>query len=504
MFFILSLLSVATAYNSVDVCREYNSKFVTSYAPSSDTDVNYTHFQNVSLNMNPQTCSQGYLTEPFKSDFLKRFQFYRWITGLNPVSLLNSPVSQKCALMMAMNYNKNSIWYKPSIDPHTVHDGWTCVDDSSRYSNIYAGQSVENPYLMKWQTTPAHILRGFIDDLSSSKVGHRQTILCPSLTEIGVGHVCFWSGSTVFCGGCQSYNEDVLWNTVGGIVIIWPPNGSIPYQLLSTHPLFKWSIAYISNNSNIPRITVNNITVTGELVYTLCSPYKWIVFAVPQIQQVMNVVVTEFSTIYKYTVNVVNCSSLSSIPESTVNSNAPTGAPSKQPSQQPTSFPTAFPTNRPSLQPTFHPTEFPTNRPSQHPYILQSNRPSQQPSIDSVFQTTHINEYTTEYTTDRTQQGSTATTVTDELPALTIFTIVIIICCIMCVLGIVAVTIYRYTSPFVPTVRSIHISEEDVSSRHHRRIHFTDIIKDMIDITDDEQLQHIKNSKTVHEMRKYI
>ena len=66
------------------------------------------------------------------------------------------------------------------------------------------GQSLAGLNWM-WQTTPAHILAGFVSDFSSSKVGHRQNVLCPNLDDVSFGHVCYKESQTTrhFCGGCQ-------------------------------------------------------------------------------------------------------------------------------------------------------------------------------------------------------------------------------------------------------------------------------------------------------------
>jgi hypothetical protein len=192
------------------VCARFSADWFTDYAPGRFDDTNWNAPQSITTGDAFASCAPGTVKPLFLNDATTRLNFYRWLVGLQAanVSPTNQIKSQKCALMMARSQNTGSPQYVESIDPHTVHTGFTCQDadarEAAQFGNIYNGQSVPGlDYL--WQTTPAHVLAGFVVDTSSFKVGHRQNVLCPNLADTSFGHVCFLEPTTTryLCGGCQ-------------------------------------------------------------------------------------------------------------------------------------------------------------------------------------------------------------------------------------------------------------------------------------------------------------
>jgi len=503
LYLVLCIFTIPNYCN--EICNKFQTQWVTLYAPLSTTDVNYSHFKNVSINTDPYQCKEGQMVYyPFFVDFSNRLNYYRWITNLPITQAEYSMNSQKCSLMMAMNLNTNSRWYTYSEDPHTIHNGYTCIDESfsSSYSNIYAGQSVDNPFLQMWQTTPAHILRGLLDDISSSKVGHRQLILCPYVQYFGVGHVCFWDGPKVLCGGCQMVIKE-NWILNSNITFIaWPPNNSVPHEIISTHPFFQWSVAYISQNSDPPQITINNIQVQSIVVQTLCSPYKWVVFKNPNIQMINNVIVTDRQQIYRYTVTIINCSSVpttfqpTNLPTTFQPTNLPTTfQPTNLPTTfQPTNLPTTFqPTNFPTtFQPTNLPTTFqPTNLPTtfQPTYLPPTYEPSQSPTITWTI-------YTLDPLIEIPIQLSPETTEN-------MFVFIVLIIIILVIMTSIATIYFIFCiKKHQPSVNKPYSTFNNMLFKKDNTDDelFMKYIKNMIDNGDTRMLRKVRSSSTVEQM----
>ena len=357
---------------SQSVCDRYNSMYKTSYAPDDPyTDVNWNNPQPVSTGVNHGSCQEGSVPQnPFLDDALRRMNFYRWMVGLQYASIdtTKQSHSQECALMMAKNYNQASPDYHYSSVPHSSWPNWVCATNNAKQmatdGNIYAGQSLAGLNWM-WQTTPAHILAGFVSDFSSSKVGHRQNVLCPNLDDVSFGHVCYKESQTTrhFCGGCQhAYGRNsntlppkVTCSAPSGFVA-WPPHGAVPTTVLSTSSNFQWSFATlepVSGAFNSFTVEVNGQVKSASRVYALCTgsgmadaagrSMVHIVFkpGTYSVGSTISVVVRASSYTWSYYVTPVDCDT-SSRPSTVARENcgAPT-PPATTPSPTPT--PTASP-----------------------------------------------------------------------------------------------------------------------------------------------------------------
>ena len=245
----------------------------------------------VAENYNAPACQEGTIATRFLDDTMNRLNFNRWLAGLKPATIdaTNAGKAQECALMMAMNYNTQSPWYKAeyaSRDPHTQHSGWICATsgatEGAQLSNIYAGQSSSGLGFL-WQTTPAFILSGFTTDTSSTKQGHRQNVLCPNLDDVGIGHICFEDASTQrsFCSGCQwayGRNSNGLPAPINGNpsgFVAWPPHGAVPTDVFPSWDQVYWSFATFADPPGIFdtfSIKINGAdAVSAEKVAVLCD-----------------------------------------------------------------------------------------------------------------------------------------------------------------------------------------------------------------------------------------
>jgi hypothetical protein len=198
-------------------------------------------------------------------------------------------------------------------------------------SNLYAGQSIPG-LTYNWQTTPAFILASLVSDYSSSKVGHRQGILCPNLASPSFGHICYRDASTTryFCGGCQhidgrnadSLPPKVTCDAPSGFVA-WPPHGAVPTETLSAADWMRWSFATFEPTAgafNSFTVEVNGAAVSATRYEVLCTgsgmsdaagrTLVWIGFKPPTYSagQTLTVVVRAGSSArWTYSVTPVEC-----------------------------------------------------------------------------------------------------------------------------------------------------------------------------------------------------
>ena len=466
-------VQIVVARNNYETCQLFNSGWRTTYAPNDLSDVSYSNYKPVSPDAIPHpTCNPGNLVESFKQDALNRLNYYRYLTGLKAVtvSATNQAKSQKCALMMAVNNNLNSTGYHVSSDPHTNHPGWFCknadAEEGAQLSNIYAGQSLPNPSF-QWQTTPAYILTGMIDDYSSSKQGHRQNVFCPNLADVSFGHVCYYDSSVTkryFCGGCQwAYGRNFDPMPRSGF-ISWPPaddfasaggggGGGVPLEIVPRNNYFYWSFAAFMNNAdtgpsyNRITVTVDGVNTQVVVVQALCTgsgvsgersdqTLTWLSFKPVNPFSRSNtsqVIISTPIRSWSYTVTLLECGRVLSSPP-------PTAFPTRQPIQptlpptqplpptmwptQPTLLPTqAQTTGRPTPiaivpSPLPQQTPKPTSNPTMSPFPSPTVSPipstlfptlSPTPSPSSMWYPTYTQYFTPSTTTISTTSTTTAT-----------------------------------------------------------------------------------------------
>jgi len=413
--------AVASTRDERTVCERFRSQWRTTYAPDSLTDVNWNAPRAVSPGATPDTCAPGVVPdEPFVGDALRRLNHYRWLSGLPNATIDagNQRASQRCALMMAMNLNRDSPYAHATTDPHTDHEGWQCAPadarEAARYGNVYAGQSYPSlGYL--WQTTPARIVHGFVDDYSSSKVGHRQNVLCPHLDDVSLGHACFFDPVTErhFCGGCQwAYGRRAgAPRLASDFYVAWPPDGPIARELLPQHPMFYWSVAAFAPRSSASELRVavriNGVDARAQLVAGLClardvaprtgDELRWARFRAPsyelgdelRVDVEWRMAAGAAARTWSYTVRPIDCETVTSVPTRTP-TERPTRAPTERPTRAPTERPTRVPTDRPTPAPTPPPTRAPTERPTRVPTRRPTLSPTAQPTRAPTARPTRV------------------------------------------------------------------------------------------------------------------
>lgn len=180
---------------------------------------------------NYETCNAGESSELLAKATVRRVNFYRAMAGVPTGVTLNDEYSakaQQAALAMSATGRLS----------HTPDQSFDCLNEdgtsAAANSNLYLGR-----------IGPAAI-DGYIEDPGDRNrdVGHRNTILHPPTTEVGVGHVA---------GSETAYPANVLWVFDEGVFdenppvrepagfVAWPPRGYVPPELV--YPRWSFGLA---------------------------------------------------------------------------------------------------------------------------------------------------------------------------------------------------------------------------------------------------------------------
>lgn len=202
-------------------------------------------------------CDAGTSSEALALATVRRVNFYRAMAGVPTGVTLNreySASAQHGALSMSATGKLS----------HTPDDSFECLSETAK-------QAAANSNLYLGRTGPLAI-DGYIEDPGERNrdVGHRNTILHPPTTEIGVGHVA---------GDDDSYPANALWVFDDGVFdenpplresdgfVAWPPRGYIPSELI--HP--RWSFGLAGANFDNATVTMTtggrtiDLTVVARL-----------------------------------------------------------------------------------------------------------------------------------------------------------------------------------------------------------------------------------------------
>ncbi|MGI9595011.1 MAG: CAP domain-containing protein [Acidimicrobiales bacterium] len=191
---------------------------------------------------NYETCDAGDASERLAMATLRRVNFYRAMAGVPAGVTLSAEYSRKAqhaALAMSATGRLS----------HTPDDSFDCLSSTGREaaanSNLYLGR-----------TGPTAI-DGYIEDPGDRNrdVGHRNTILHPPTSEIGVGHVQ-GSGTAYPANALWVFDEAVFADNPAlrepeGFVA-WPPRGFVPPELV--YP--RWSFGLIDANFDNATVTM--------------------------------------------------------------------------------------------------------------------------------------------------------------------------------------------------------------------------------------------------------
>ncbi len=190
------------------------------------------------LGLNPQWtgstngCNAGTATEEFDAATIESINWFRSMTGLQPVAenRAQSAGAQQAALMMhaqgALSHYPTSAW-----SCHT-----TSGAESAGLSNLTLGINGVRSIL------------GQIEDpgAGNEALGHRRWLLYPKLSEVGVANTSFANVVQVI-NNFDTGSSETEW-------VAWPPAGFVPESTVFP----RWSLGYAGNGS----IDFSNARVT--------------------------------------------------------------------------------------------------------------------------------------------------------------------------------------------------------------------------------------------------
>ena len=201
---------------------------------------------------------EGSLKEEVEQDVLNHLNFYRWLAGLNEITINTSRQSsnQKGALIMAVNNTLSHYPSKPEgMDDDFYNDGYAACGSKS---NTWQG-NISNGYRID-QTPEA-----FITDNTNTQanVAHRSSLLNPKANQVSFGYVNRYATMSIHYDNNNpnpdSYNP-------------WPPAGYFPKEAMDQDANTRWSI-YLGNYSMTANTKVtltynsNNYTINRDNLY---------------------------------------------------------------------------------------------------------------------------------------------------------------------------------------------------------------------------------------------
>ena len=194
----------------------------------------------------------GALDSAYLNDGLRLLNFYRWLAGLESVSLSDhlNVQAQYGAVVLAAN---DSLTHTPK-KPSDMSDSFYRMG-----ANACAGSNLSMRYGYPLDTLLQSALQAHMDELSASNrmdLGHRRWLLDPTLGKVGFGLASSVTNR-------QYITVPILDNTGTGAVpeaVLWPAAGTFPNNVFT--PGTPWSVILDTAVYRIPRETQVQVTLT--------------------------------------------------------------------------------------------------------------------------------------------------------------------------------------------------------------------------------------------------
>ena len=233
------------------------------------------NYSNSIYKDNPNTSIpyyEGSLKPEVEEDVLNHLNFYRWLAGLNEVTIKTERQSanQKGALILAVNKKLSHTPSKPNgMDDAFYQEGYSACGSKT---NTWQG-NIANGYRIDY--TP----ETFITDNTNlqANVAHRSSLLNPNAKQVSFGHVNKYTTMSIH------YNNT---NTNPDSFNPWPSAGYFPIEAMDQDSNTRWSI-YLGNYSmtsttkvtltyinNVYTVERNNLSFTNysrNMYYSLPS-----------------------------------------------------------------------------------------------------------------------------------------------------------------------------------------------------------------------------------------
>jgi uncharacterized protein YkwD len=197
------------------------------------------------------TCDPGVLTADGIASAVARINFYRWLTGLAPVTASASAndLAQECALVSA--------WNPAGVQAHSPPPSAECYTPGG-------AQGAASSNIAWGSDSPAGAIDQWIDDSgNATTMGHRRWILNPPLDPVGFG---------LYIGGDAGYGSAAclqIFSQQGTgprpDYVAFPPSGFVPIELMQT----TWTFAGDGYNFTSPTISVTRLSDGASLAIML-------------------------------------------------------------------------------------------------------------------------------------------------------------------------------------------------------------------------------------------
>ena len=174
---------------------------------------------------------EGSLKEDVVTDTLNQLNYYRYLAGLNSVTINTAKQarSQKCGLIQAINDTLTHTPTKPSdMDDDFYKEAYAGCYASYAEGDTYSGNVSYNTRIDK---APG----SFIDDNNNALpgVGHRSSMLDPFAKQVSFGNVSPYVAMSIYYDDTNP-NKDLFY--------AWPPAGYFPTENIYQKERTMWSI----------------------------------------------------------------------------------------------------------------------------------------------------------------------------------------------------------------------------------------------------------------------
>ncbi len=230
--------SKQTSHSKADIIQKFNE--------AKYTLTNETTYETEPILAGPNY-REGTLTSLARQDTLKQLNFYRYLAGVNDVTIYEEMLS---------NNAKGSVLLSVSNFSHYPSKPADMSEEFYKYA-LY-GTSYP-PYSLSGYSSSGNIaegtnmvlpksIKGYMDDtfnVVSNSVGHRLSIMCPYAQKTSFGCAPSSNYENVTCSTVTMYNQFGM--TTEDTYYTWPPAGYCPIEVTDSNEM--WSITLGGNLS---------------------------------------------------------------------------------------------------------------------------------------------------------------------------------------------------------------------------------------------------------------
>ena len=228
----------AMNHSKVDIIEKYNGSLPT---------FNYSNSVYVRNPVMTSPYFEGELQQGVIDDTLKQINFYRWLYGVNDVSINESKMqrSQRGAFINAVN---GELTHYPSKKPDGMSDEFY-ADAVAGVGAGYNGSDDNYSGNVSWGSRIDQSIAGYIDDTNNVEpnVGHRLSLLDPYAYATSFGYI---HGSSYMdrYGALSMYYNNTSEDT--DVFYAWPSAGYFPVEVFPSKSNTLWSV-WLGDNFRI-------------------------------------------------------------------------------------------------------------------------------------------------------------------------------------------------------------------------------------------------------------